>query len=73
MAKYPWNKWLERAAEKKLKLSRGKHYDCLSYVMAQNIRNYLCRHPEYRKLRASIKIEADYLTVELVSKRRRSK
>ena len=33
---YPWDVWFSRS---KLRLKKGRHFDCATYAMAQQIRN----------------------------------
>ena len=34
--RHPWDKWFKR---KRFKLIAGKHYDCMTHSMAQQVRN----------------------------------
>ena len=38
VVRYPWDRWL-RSTGRETRLRRNKHYDCMSHVMAGQIRN----------------------------------
>ncbi len=56
---YPWAKWFK--GTKKL-LKRGRDFDCLPHVMAQQIRNTAAK----RNLKVSIKIEENQLRISII-------
>lgn len=64
--KYPWDKWFSLS---RLRLVRGKHFECQPYAMAIQIR---LNAAKYRK-RVRIEIAEDVLLVKILGNTRRKK
>lgn len=54
---YPWDKWFAR---ERLRLKRGKDFECAPYAMAQMIRN----NARAREIRVTVSVLEDYVTAE---------
>ncbi len=58
--RHPWDHWFSR---KKIRLKRGKDFDCQPYLMAQQIRNEASR----REIAVTVSVLEDYVTAERIS------
>lgn len=55
--RHPWDEWFAR---KKLRLRRGKDFDCQPYLLAQQIRNEARR----REITVTVSVLDDFVTAE---------
>lgn len=56
VVRYPWDKWL---AKSRLRLVRGRHFQCMPHSMSVQVRNAAAN----RRLRVSVQIQEDILIV----------
>jgi hypothetical protein len=57
--RYPWDTWLSK---KRIRLKRGRHYQCMTHSMGVQVRNAAIR----RGIHVSVFIEEDGLVIERV-------
>ena len=58
VVRYPWDRWLSKS---RLRLVRGKHFDCMPHSMGVQIRAAAAQHGAH----VSIRIQEDVLLVTI--------